>query len=135
MKTNLPTREEITQRAQKIWQDYGNPAGRDIEIWLEAERQLLGGSSEPNLESGAPESSRTVSEPPGAAALAEKVKAETVAESMVEFNISPATSDEDALKAALQKKEARAPKSPRKTAPKTTPPESGKPLWNRPHSS
>jgi hypothetical protein len=34
-----------------------------------------------------------------------------------------------------QKKEARAPKLPVKGAPKPKPPETGKPLWDKPHSS
>jgi hypothetical protein len=37
-----PTHEDISQRATSIWQSYGQPEGRDTEIWLEAERQLLG---------------------------------------------------------------------------------------------
>ena len=30
----------IAERAQAIWRERGSPAGRDMEIWLEAERQL-----------------------------------------------------------------------------------------------
>lgn len=37
-----PTHKDISLRAIKIWQSYGQPQGRDTEIWLEAERQLLG---------------------------------------------------------------------------------------------
>lgn len=36
-----PTHEDITLRAILLWQNYGQPEGRDTEIWLEAERQLL----------------------------------------------------------------------------------------------
>jgi hypothetical protein len=36
------SQEDISQRAQQLWEGYGRPAGRDKEIWLEAERQLLG---------------------------------------------------------------------------------------------
>jgi hypothetical protein len=36
------SQENISQRAQELWEGYGRPAGRDKEIWLEAERQLLG---------------------------------------------------------------------------------------------
>jgi hypothetical protein len=32
----------IAQRARQLWVDYGRPAGRDEQIWLEAERQLRG---------------------------------------------------------------------------------------------
>ncbi|CAM2965689.1 DUF2934 domain-containing protein [Rariglobus hedericola] len=34
--------EDISQRARELWSNYGQPEGRDNEIWLEAERQLLG---------------------------------------------------------------------------------------------
>jgi hypothetical protein len=37
-----PTREDITLRAITLWKNYGQPEGRDTEIWLEAERQLIG---------------------------------------------------------------------------------------------
>ncbi len=35
-----PSHEEISRRAQEIWERYGRPAGRDEDIWLEAERDL-----------------------------------------------------------------------------------------------
>lgn len=38
--TRETTREEITARAQAIWEQKGRPEGRDDEIWLEAEQQL-----------------------------------------------------------------------------------------------
>jgi hypothetical protein len=40
--TNLrqPSRDEISSKARELWENYGRPAGRDEEIWLEAERQL-----------------------------------------------------------------------------------------------
>lgn len=37
-----PSSEDISQRARELWEKYGRPSGRDEEIWLEAERQLLG---------------------------------------------------------------------------------------------
>ena len=40
MKTYQPTHEEITLRAQEIWNAEGQPVGRDGEIWLSAEQQL-----------------------------------------------------------------------------------------------
>ncbi len=36
------SQENISQRARELWEGYGRPVGRDEEIWLEAERQLLG---------------------------------------------------------------------------------------------
>ena len=37
-----PTREQIQALAHAIWIDRGYPQGCDVEIWLEAERQLTG---------------------------------------------------------------------------------------------
>jgi hypothetical protein len=36
------TREQIAALAHAIWQDRGCPQGSDLDIWLEAERQLKG---------------------------------------------------------------------------------------------
>ena len=35
-----PTHDEIAQRAESIWNMHGQPQGRDVSIWLEAEWQL-----------------------------------------------------------------------------------------------
>lgn len=35
-----PTNDQIAARARRIWQERGSPGGRDLEHWLEAERQL-----------------------------------------------------------------------------------------------
>jgi hypothetical protein len=44
--------------------------------------------------------------------------------------------DEASAKAEQQKKDARAPQTPHgKEAPKAKPTESGKPVWDKPHSS
>jgi hypothetical protein len=32
--------EEISFRAQQLWESLGRPADRDVEIWLRAEREL-----------------------------------------------------------------------------------------------
>ena len=37
-----PTQQDISRRAREIWESHGSPEGRDLEIWLEAESQLLG---------------------------------------------------------------------------------------------
>ena len=37
-----PTREQIQALAHALWVDRGCPIGSDIEIWLDAERQLGG---------------------------------------------------------------------------------------------
>lgn len=38
----IPLQEEIAACARELWLRYGRPVGRDEQIWLEAERQLLG---------------------------------------------------------------------------------------------
>jgi hypothetical protein len=37
-----PTNEQIAALAHAIWIDRGSPYGRDLDHWLEAERQLRG---------------------------------------------------------------------------------------------
>src|SRR5580700_5588024 len=36
-----PSHEEIARQAEALWREKGCPHGRDDEIWLEAEQQLL----------------------------------------------------------------------------------------------
>ena len=38
--SNSPSHEQIARRAYEIFVERGQPAGRDLEHWLEAERQL-----------------------------------------------------------------------------------------------
>jgi hypothetical protein len=63
--SNSPTHEQITRRAYEIFIERGRPEGRDLEHWLEAEKQLRAGqsksatsltatSSTPSAASGAP---------------------------------------------------------------------------------
>jgi hypothetical protein len=33
-------RRQVRARAYELWEEAGQPAGRDVEFWLEAERQL-----------------------------------------------------------------------------------------------
>jgi hypothetical protein len=115
MNTNTPTHEEIAQHAQHLWRDRGCPPGMDTEIWLEAERQL---------------SSKKTTSPFGA-----RASAETAAESEIEYHISPAVPQQEAIQAALQKQAARAPQVPSHTGRKAKPPESGKPVWSKARSS
>lgn len=35
-----PADEKIRKRARKIWEDSGQPTGRDEEFWFQAEREL-----------------------------------------------------------------------------------------------
>jgi len=44
------TQEEISSRAQALWELKGRPTGADTEIWLEAERKL---AAESHLHPGA----------------------------------------------------------------------------------
>lgn len=109
-KANPAAQQEIAQRAREIWSARGKPGGCDTEIWLEAERQLA--AAAPSSSSIEPETSRTVSDAPGA--FVERVKAETAAESVVEYLISPPISEEEAVKAAVrtQREDGRAPNLP-----------------------
>ena len=34
------TKQEITLRAQEIWEQNGRPSGRDLEFWLQAESEI-----------------------------------------------------------------------------------------------
>lgn len=54
--SRVPTQEEITTRARQIWQERGCPSDRDLEIWVEAERQL---SQSGRVSSGLPVSGDT----------------------------------------------------------------------------
>lgn len=78
-----PTHEQISRRAQQLWENGGRPSERDEEIWLEAERQLATGEE--------------TSE-----AFIARIKAETASESAVEYLISPPVSQEEAVKKAVQ---------------------------------
>lgn len=53
------THEQISRRAQELWEKYGRPSGRDEEIWLEAERSLQG----PAAPTAAPEVSSSTGGP------------------------------------------------------------------------
>ncbi len=38
---SLITQDAIARRARQLWDERGRPIGQDVEIWLEAERQLV----------------------------------------------------------------------------------------------
>jgi hypothetical protein len=109
MKT--PTHEEISRLAHQLWQEAELRGGDATQNWLDAERQLTAGATQPA---------------PGIAP-AEPAKTHPVSESQ--------SAHAAMERAALQKKEARQPKVATHTGPKLAPAESGKPLWNQPHSS
>ena len=95
---NTPTHEEIALQARSLWRDRGCPAGCDTEIWLDAERQMDGDRNTQTF--------------------AELAKAETAAESVVEYHISPAVSEQEAIKSALPTQDVHAPPVPLRRVPK-----------------
>ena len=111
------THEEIAKRARKLWQEQGQPQGRDVEIWFEAERQLA--------ENGNEGSDQHDSE--NQEVLSKSHHQPTLSESQSEHAQQE--------RAKQQRKDARAPITPTKTAPVPKPPETGKPLWSKPHSA
>ena len=48
----LPLETRISAQARTLWEGYGRPEGRDVAIWLEAERQVLGVDSRVNQQAG-----------------------------------------------------------------------------------
>ena len=73
------TQEEISRRAQQLWETSGRPADRDVEIWLQAERELRSeASAAAPVESSVPERIEKVdvsAQPPKAAAQPRKRRA------------------------------------------------------------
>ncbi len=43
-----PSNKDVAAQAVKIWREKGCPKGCDLEIWLEAERQLTGKTQTPS---------------------------------------------------------------------------------------
>jgi hypothetical protein len=83
---NSPTHDQIAQLARQLWESHGQPDHRSDEFWLEAERQL---STRSNTESAMPPVNP------------ERLKAEAAAESVTDNYLSPAPSQQDAIKAAM----------------------------------
>jgi hypothetical protein len=48
----VPLHQEIATQAYILWNQYGQPTGRDLGIWLEAERQVLGVDAQVNQQAG-----------------------------------------------------------------------------------
>lgn len=112
---NSPTHDEISRRAYQLWHEYGSPTDRDMETWLNAERQLK---------------ARAAIDHPAVI-----VPTEPAAESVTGHHFAPAISDQEAGQAAWQKQTARAPQFAQHTGPHAKPAVTGKPLHDRPHSS
>jgi hypothetical protein len=101
-----PTQGDIARQAQRLWLERGCPEGHHEEIWLEAEDQLT------NSPFGKEKENPPVSP--------ERLKSETAAESLAEFHISPPVPQQEAIKAALQKKPEVRTRQPRKSSARTT---------------
>ena len=95
---NTLAHDEIAVQARSIWRHRGCPAGCDTEIWLEAERQMVGDRDTQTF--------------------TELAKAETAAESVVEYHISPAVSEQEAIKSAVQAQDVHVPHIPPRRASK-----------------
>lgn len=104
----IPTHEEIALAAHQIWEAAGCPPDRDTEFWLEAETRLL---------ELLPEDEHSAASVLTAPVFSESYRDRAIADAATE-----------------QRHEARSPIVAHKSAPKAKPPESGKPLWNQPHS-
>ncbi len=106
---NTPTHEEVALGAHELWLNSGRTEGRDLDNWLEAEKGLSTAEAAPD----------TI----GTAIIRD---AHIPGDSPAEHAVAEI--------AAEQRQEARAPIRSRKSAPHAKPPETGKPLWNQPHS-
>jgi hypothetical protein len=40
-------KQQIRSRAHELWEQQGRPAGRDVEFWLQAEEEVIGGRTLP----------------------------------------------------------------------------------------
>lgn len=106
MTTHSNSHDEVARAAAEIWNSRGRPEGADVEIWLEAERQVK--SRHPGSTPGPAETE--------AAPLAERVREETAAESVAEYLMPANTPKEKAIKAAVQNQNPKASKEPDHTA-------------------
>jgi hypothetical protein len=43
-----PQEDAIRSRARELWKQQGRPTGRDVEFWLQAEREILQGVDKPD---------------------------------------------------------------------------------------
>ncbi len=55
MNSTASIHEKISQRAHQIWEHAGQPAGREIDHWLQAERELHEGHGKKDARHGAVE--------------------------------------------------------------------------------
>jgi hypothetical protein len=110
-----PTQESISQRARELWERYGRPDGRDNEIWLEAERQLMGvdaqveGSSDTSVSAEQFDESTSSSKPRTRIDRSSSVRksaaspAKTTTSAKVESALKTAASDKPSLAARAKR--------------------------------
>jgi hypothetical protein len=112
-----PHHDSISQIAREIWEKSNRPSGRDLEIWLEAEKQ-----------SGVSSAGRPVESAQNVRGSGESQKSITSADP---GSTEPAATPIEAeAKIARRKQSARAPRSAVKANPaKAETPVTGKPLW------
>jgi hypothetical protein len=101
-----------------------------------------GNASAAATKSGAVKSAKDATAPAKSATQSAKISTEavksggiTTAKPLPMPPPKPQDPDEIATKARLQRQAARAPRMPGHSAPKPTPAQSGKPIWDKPHSS
>jgi hypothetical protein len=51
----VPTKMEVVRRAYQLWQQAGEPEGRDQEFYLQAERELQGQEERGDPTKGSPD--------------------------------------------------------------------------------
>jgi hypothetical protein len=129
MNKNPPTYEEISRRAYEIWQTQGSPAGNDTEHWLKAEEELAAPAGAHNAPSDSRGRGNGNSQSSGWAA--DPKVADLTSGHDHRHLLTP---DEVAAKNLQQKKEARASHVAGENGHPMVPPQSGKPIWDKPHS-
>ena len=129
MKMTPPTTEEVARRAYEIWQTEGSPTGRDADHWFEAERQLSVSTAARNRPSDS--NGRDNGNSQGGGSAADPRPAELTSGHDHGRVLTP---DELTAKATQQKIEARDPHLSREKGHPAAAPQSGKPLWDKPHS-
>jgi len=130
---NKLTHEDVAIGAHQLWEDAGRPDGHDNEHWLAAEQRLHDLTAEPERSaSPTPTAPQRSAETRFAAVAAVCFSPDNQAATPYEGESHFATAAKE--QAAEHRHEARHPIKAKKLAPKAKPAESGKPLWNQPHS-
>lgn len=90
-----PSHDEIARMAYQLWEQRGHPQGYDVELWLEAERQIasLGKPSREELTAPgrSPDTLAVQVQPSQSAQSASLVRARSGAATKVEGGVKPGT--------------------------------------------